>query len=247
MSLDVAKQFPGNNWSVYFEFCKNECTQNVPVDFTYAWEDLIGSANDADYNDLVVQSKLIKTASELKINFMLSARGASFEHKFRFRIPKAGITGVFNSPEVTSDATYYYITVFESTSAAFPSGYANVYAGLPCSPVATQEIVLTLAPSFTYNPAAPYEPYLTVFYAGDPNPAYELYIYELSGRDTWTATDGKVYPNGILIPSDWRWPLESINIREPYPNFTSLTEGFTPNWASNLADASKTFDKSACQ
>ena len=245
VSLDVSKQFPGNNWSVYFEFCKSECDNGV--DFTYAWEDLQSAGNDSDYNDLVVQSNIVKSATEMKINFLLTARGAAFQHKFRFKIPKAGITGIFGAPSYTEDATYYYITVFESTRAPFPSDYANVALGEPCAPFANTEVVLTLDNTFTYNPAVPYEPYLSVFYNGLTIPAYDLYIYEVSGRDTWTDTDGKVYPNGIVIPSDWRWPLERVNIRQPYPNFTSLTEGFTPNWASNLAQPALTFDKTACQ
>jgi LruC domain-containing protein len=244
VSLDLAKQFPGANWSVYFEFCKSEC--NKAIDFTYAWEDLNSSTNDSDYNDLVVQSAITKSASELKINFLLTARGASFGHKFQFKIPKAGITGIFGAASYTSDATSYYITVFDNDMVAFPNGYANVQAGVQCAPFVPAAVVLTIDNTFTYNPAVPYEPFISIIYSGSTTPAYDLYIYEVSHRDTWTSAAGKTYPNGILIPSDWRWPLEGINITVPYPNFTSLTDGFTPTWANTLADASKTFDKSSC-
>ena len=57
-----------------------------------------------------------------------------------------------------------------------------------------------------------------------------------NGRnDTWVATDGQRYPNGILIPSDWKWPLESMPITGPYPNFMSLTVGFNPLWPTTPA------------
>jgi LruC domain-containing protein len=243
VSLDAAKQFPGANWSVYFEFCKSEC--NKAVDFTYAWEDLNGSTNDSDYNDLVVQSGITRSSSEMKIDFMLTARGASFGHKFRFKIPMVGITGIFGADSYTNDGTYYYVTVFEDDRVAFPGNYPNVAVGT-CTPFVKKSVTLATTSGFVYNAAVPYEPFITIMYPNTTTPVYDLYIYEVSNRDTWTSTDGKVYPNGILIPADWRWPLESVNIRIPYPNFTSLTEGFTPNWASNLADPSKTFDKSTC-
>ena len=244
VTLDPAKQFAGCNGSAYFEFCKSECTPTV--DFTYAWEDLVGSANDSDYNDLVVQSDVNKSATELKINFMLAARGASFDHKFQFKIPKAGITGITGAASYTDDGTNYIVTVFENDRLAFNGGYANAWTGGPCTPFAKKTVTLALNSAFVYNAAKPYEPFISVYYAGDTTPAYDLYIYEVSHRDTWTSTDGKTYPNGIIIPADWRWPLESINIRTPYPNFTSLTDGFTPTWANTLADPTKTFDKSTC-
>jgi LruC domain-containing protein len=244
VSLAAANQFPGANWSVYFEFCKSRCDK--AIDFTYAWEDLAGSANDSDYNDLVVQSDINKSTTELKINFMLTARGASFDHKFQFKIPKAGITGITGAASYTDDGTNYIVTVFENDRLAFNGGYANAWTGAPCTPFAKKTVTLAINNSFVYNAAKPYEPFISVYYAGDTTPAYDLYIYEVSHRDTWTSTDGKTYPNGILIPADWRWPLESINIRTPYPNFTSLTDGFTPTWANTLADPSKTFDKSTC-
>ena len=250
VSLDVAKQFPGRNWSVYFEFCLSDCAETI--DFTYAWEDINGSSNDSDYNDLVIQSDLTKSAGELKINFLATARGASFDHKFKFKIPKAGITGIFGAPSYTEDGRFYYITVFESTRTALPgsmSDFANTEPGAPCVPFAYKEVVLTIDNTFSYDKARPYEPFISVYTSSNVNvgSAYDLYIYEVSKRDTWTAINGQVYPNGILIPADWKWPLERVAISTPYPKFSSITDGFTPNWASALADASQTFDKGICK
>jgi LruC domain-containing protein len=247
VNLDPTHQFPGGNWSAYFDFCKTDCTPAAPtIDFTYAWEDLIGSANDSDYNDLVVQSDITKSATELKINFLLAARGASFDHKFQFNIPKTGITSITGAASYIDNGTYYTVTVFESDRAAFNGGYANVASNVPCVAAPQKTVTLGINSSFVYNAAKPYEPFITVYYAGDSNPAYSLYIYDVSHRDTWTSSAGKVYPNGIIIPADWRWPIEYTNITLPYPNFTSLTDGFTPTWANNLADPTKTFDNSAC-
>jgi LruC domain-containing protein len=239
VTLDPSKQFAGCGGSAYFEFCKSECTPSV--DFTYAWEDKSNFDNDSDYNDLVVQSDVTKSATEMKINFTLVARGASFEHKFQFKIPKAGITGIFGASSYTSVGNDYIVTVYDNDKLAFSTtNFVNTSAGT-CTPYVEKQITLTINNSFVYNAARPYEPFITVFYPGDPNPVYDLYIYSVSQQSTWTATSGKVYPNGIVIPADWKWPLEAVNIAAAYPNFTSLTDGFTPTWANNLADQSKTF------
>lgn len=249
VTLDNAKQFPGNNWSVYFEFCMDQC--KTTVDYTYAWEDLLDFQNDGDYNDLVLQADVIKSSSELKLTFLATARGAGFDHQFKIRIPKQGITGVFGkagepAPAYTTDGADYIITVFNSTLQALPPTtqqfYANTVSGSPCTPFAYQEVVLTIDNSFTYNPSRPYNPFITVFPSGQvgTSSSYDLSIFELTGQDTWTHWSGKEYPNGILIPKDWRWPREAVFITGPYPNF------FNPNWADFLANESLTFDKDSC-
>ncbi|SFQ76125.1 LruC domain-containing protein [Hymenobacter arizonensis] len=249
VAQDGAKQFAGSPGSGYFEFCKTDCAPGIV--YTYAWEDRQANGNDSDYNDLVVQSTIAKSASELKVNFQLVARGATFDHKVRFRIPKTGIAGIFGSTSYTQDANFYYVTVFESTKTALPGpgGFANTTSQPPCVPFVRREVVMTLNNAFSYNSAKPFEPYITVFNSGNATSGtgYDLYIHEVSNRDTWTAANGKSYPNGILIPLDWRWPLEGVTITGPYPRFTSITDGFTANWAGAPVDPSKTFDKSICQ
>jgi len=254
VKLDDTKQFPGNNWGAYFEFCKSECSETI--DFTYAWEDLKES-NDRDYNDLVIQSDITKSAAEMKINFLATARGAAYDHSFKFRIPMKGINGIFGSDQnfpVTNDGTYYYVTVFGSTAAVLPQKngiYANTQAGAQCTPFAKASVTLTLKPDFSYNKEKPYEPFIRVWPSGTVNngASYDLYVYEVSGPGSTNtySYNGELYPNGILIPLDWRWPLEQTSITIPYPNFKSITAGFNPEWYKQLADASKTFDKAACK
>jgi len=251
VSLNAAKQFANSSGAVYFDFCKRDCTP--VIDFTYAWEDLRSSGNDSDYNDLVVQSSVSKSTIELKIDFIATGRGSSFDHKFKFKIPKAGVTGIYGAASYTQDAGNYYVTVFESTKAALPSAgtsvFANTEPGAACVPFVHKEVVMTIDNSFVYNPAKPYEPFISVYNSGNAfsGTGYDLYIQEVSNRDTWTTANGKVYPNGILIPYDWRWPLEGVNIAKPYPRFTSLTDGYTTNWANTLVDPTSVFDKKVCQ
>ena len=120
VSLATAEQFDGANWGTFFSFNKSTC--GPAIDFTYAWEDRNDGANDADYNDLVIQAKVVKSLTQLDLTFIARARGAGYDHKFRFKIKKAGITGVFlgidniTATSVVTDPTdpnYYLVTVFD--------------------------------------------------------------------------------------------------------------------------------------
>ena len=79
------RKFSSSGNSTFFEFCLDDCQDDV--DFTYAWEDNIdGRQNDADYNDLVVQSDVVKQPDELSLTFILKARGARFDHSFKIKL-----------------------------------------------------------------------------------------------------------------------------------------------------------------
>ena len=241
VTLVDAMQFPGKNWSVYFNFCMDDCVS--PIDFTYAWEDLKDESNDADYNDLVVQSDVLKTQNKLVIDFYATARGASYNHAFKIKIPKTGVINISGDEGVSSNNNDYFITVFSSTKAALPKEEiephlfaANTTANdMTCDPTANAQIIIEIDGGFPYDENIPYEPFITV--NPNSNDPYDLYIWEVSGTDTWTK-DGKEYPNGILIHDDWQWPLEQTEITLAYPDFSSITDGWVSNWADNLDDPS---------
>jgi len=254
VSLGNALQFPGRNWSVYFEFCLDEC--ETTVDFTYAWEDLMkdgADGNDGDYNDLVIKSDVIKTMSELKISFYASARGASYDHAFKIKVPQMGIVGgmggVFGEAAIAEDGDDYIITVFASTKAQLPEESINPYpfaantvrTDTDCEPHATAEIIISINGDFAFDPNMPYYPFITV-HPGTPN-AYDLNIWELDmpNGDTWTDVGGIEYPNGIIISDDWKWPYEKAHVKTAYSGFMSITDGWNPNWAI-LTDPSNVFD-----
>lgn len=242
-----AGAFPGLDYATYFGFEKKQCTQDVS--FTYAWEDLINQYNDLDYNDLVIQSKVLYTntssVKKLDLTFLAEARGASFDHKFKFRIPKTAVVSVAGATAVDGADGYYYVTVFESTRAALPGTATNVTANTvatePSRTPVSKTVTVLLSSSYVYNGAKPYEPFISVYTSGDAlagTPAdYDLYVKEVTNRpgmDTFVYTaNGKTYPNGILIPADWKWPLEMQLIAGPYP--ASLNTTFGPAWYNTKA------------
>ncbi len=244
VSLSDALQFPGCNWAVYFEFCRDECTEQI--DFTYGWEDLRDEGNDADYNDLLMKSSIVISGNEAKMIFIATARGAKYDHTFKIRIPKMGIADISGDEGVEEDGDYYNITVFRSTKEALPPENVSPHPfaanttkdDKTCDPIATKVIYLSLNDDFTISGAKPFEPFITVWPSGkvDNGDSYDLYIWEISGRDTWMK-DGKEYPNGIMIPFDWKWPNERQNVNGPYPDFMDITN-WNPDWYNNLADPS---------
>jgi hypothetical protein len=130
--------------------------------------------------------------------------------------------------------------VFESTKAALPGTATNVTANKvatePYRTPASKTVTVMLSPSYVYNSAKPYEPLITVYTSGTvadaTPPVYDLYVKEITAlprMDTFVyPADGKTYPNGIVIPADWRWPLEMQLISGPYP--TSVSTYFAPGW-----------------
>lgn len=248
-SFQNALQFPGNNWSVYFNFCLKECNER---DFTFAWEDLRNEGNDADYNDLIIQADVIRTGNDLNLKFFTTARGAGVDHSFKIKIPKDGILSIQGingepAPAYTSDESNYTVTIFASTKAALPSNdvlpHTNTFPYLDCVPYGKKEILVKVDNSFKYNTSKPYQPFISVFPSRQAGvgESYDLSIFEFSGQHTWVSPDGKIYPNGILIPRDWHWPVEQQHITGPYPDFPQA------NWAANVANPSLTFDKNKCK
>ncbi len=249
VSLDDTYEF-GNNWSTYFEFCKEECT--TEIDFTYAWEDLNKdwvngiTGNDGDYNDLVIKSNVIKSPDELQIVLHAVARGASYNHAFKIMVPKAGIVGgmagIDGAASITENGNYYSLTIFASTKTALPEeGYspyqfaANTVKTDPnCTPNTTVVVTIAIDENFPFDSNMPYYPFITV-HPGHPL-AYDLNVYSLAeysgleSGDSWIGENGEIYPNGIIIPSDWQWPYEKTYIGTAYTSFTSITATFSDNW-----------------
>jgi hypothetical protein len=155
---------------------------------------------------------------------------------------------------VTTIGGFHYITVFRSTKVALPgraSGATNTRLIEECVPFAEKQITFTLDNTFSYNSAKPYEPFIRIWpgETAGVGPSYDRYIFAVSGgiENTYLDDDGVTrYPNGILIPRDWRWPLEQVAINQPaatapYPLFDA------PNWFDNGQFLSTTtFNKAAC-
>ena len=249
--------FEGNNWGTYFSFCMSSCTPPLPVQATYAWEDLGSNGNDADYNDLVIGSSITTAASgtTMTLQFTAVARGSSYDHAFRFRIPNTGLTTTIGGSSGISSqvvGAYLVVTVFPSTILALPpsgpSGAHNTVKEEPCN--GTNSASVTITGSLPSLNAI--EPFISVY--TDPTRApgtltYDLYVKTISpsmpGTFAYVANtrdpgysdnqlqprEGQTFPSGIVTPENWKYPQERVAIFMAYPSFTSISAGFNPNWA----------------
>ncbi len=234
---------------LYLGYCFNDCD---PIDFTFAFEDLKGDTNDADYNDIVLQAKYsneVENENDLKsINmaFYATARGAVYDHEFKIRIPVNGkstvaIWKINQYGNLEDSKTLQFdgvidLSVFASTKQVLPAndtrgiGFSNsdptkdANGFPPCFASSWKTLVKVDIQEPQNNKlgvdlVAPFDPYIRVTPTTEPKePAYDLHIYEITQTNTFVF-NSLTYPNGIIVPSDWNWPMEGIPINNVYPDF----------------------------
>jgi hypothetical protein len=203
--------------------------------YNVAWEALRGddNQNDADYNDLIVQTKSFTDINTGELNFVFEplARSAGSELGFKFWLPGTGyvISGDATSVDTSSGDTE--IEVYPNTrQAAFGSNSSFVNAR--CNDVTGNGIVKTVkvditnAPDFTYFLLNPYDANLGV----DGNDGiFDLTMGNMFTPSTFTK-DGQEMKNGLITPKDWKWVVDRVDIRTVYgPSFDT---NFVP--VSNL-------------
>lgn len=222
-------------WATYIigELCMEPCE----VDYSYAWEDLKDEGNDRDYNDFVVQAIIWKEMDEgikTHMKFIAKARGAGYDHKLYVATDDG--SGGYNKE-----------TVFESTKNALPGGtWGWAYNTVdPCNPLPFAEATIVLDGDFT-DPMS-FMPVLTVYPSGNyldrTAGSYDLNIWELTEPaygSSYTA-DGLTYPNGLFIPSDWKWPMEGNAINLAYEDFMDV-DNWDDDWYMNLSNGSLVWD-----
>lgn len=209
------------------------CMQPCEADYSFAWEDLLELDNDRDYNDFVVQAIIWKEMLDGGIHtfmkFIAKARGAGYDHAFLIDFGGGDIW-----------------TIFQSTKTALPGGWNGwAYNTVDqCNPLPYNDVSIVVDGDLTGTyPYPPFDPMLTVYPSGNfQNPAgsYNLNIWELAeaelpGSGDTYVTDGLTYPSGLLIPSDWKWPLEFTNINMSYEDFMDISN-WDADWYLNLSN-----------
>lgn len=218
-------------WATYLagELCTTPCDEDI--DYSFAWEDLLNANNDTDYNDLVVQVVMWKSMEEGSIvthfKFIAKARGAAYDHQFW----------------ISFDDSEHLI--FESTKSFLNSeedGFATNTVD-PCDPKPFGEAEISFNEDIDIS-SLPFTPYIMVYPSRRVGigSAYMLNIWELDPENGITfEKNGNTYPNGILIPNNWKWPLERTPVSEAYEQFMPI-DSWSTTWFETLSDASKVWD-----
>jgi hypothetical protein len=92
-------------------------------------------------------------------------------------------------------------------------------------------------------------PVLTVYPSGsylNKTGSYDLNIWELAeqhgaGYGKIFTVGGLSYPNGLVIPIDWKWTLEYHSIIQAYEDFSDV-DNWDSDWYMNLSDPGAVWD-----
>jgi LruC domain-containing protein len=259
----------------YYELCLSECVVKYPVDnvATMAFEDLYPDAGDADYNDFVTTMNaqvfyLGNKPSRIEMEFTALARGSAFDHEFRIGLPVNGNVDVkverfspatstdpFETEEMTGvGGEDFFITVFPATKEILPpmdnSFHANTSQGTTFKEPSKSVITITINEGEILMPV-PYDPYIIVKGRDE-----EVHIAELTQdidadgdgfKDYWENEEA-IYPFGIVMFTEWTWPLEMENILTVYPKFEYVNvDGVfrprDPDWYQEPEEGSNYFKR----
>lgn len=259
----------------YYEYCLNECVVKYPIEnvATMAFEDLYPEAGDADYNDFVTTMKANvyykgKVPNKVEMEFSALARGSAFDHEFRIGFPISGNVNVeikrysplndavpYETEQLTNvGGEDFFITVFPSTREILePQGnrfHANSNPGTTFVEPSKSVITIDILEGEMLLPI-PFDPYIIV-----KGPDVEIHIAELTQKidadgdnmkDYWEIGEA-IYPFGIVMFSEWAWPLELENILSVYPKFEYVfVDGIfrprDPGWYLTPKEDSKYFKR----
>lgn len=228
---------------------------------TIAYEDLYPNPGDADYNDMVLQFRIeehYNAQNQLEtvdLDFIPVARGAGYNHRLYLSLDgllnnSKNVTyqsqpAIIGSAKVkvsyknltngNQHSAYFDVTddlpIFHNTRATL-AGFANVYEGseyispksMTSVSISLDNPELNLGNSGLSSGAFFYRPSLYVM-----NTRNDIDLAEVNPNDGMIDSNG--YPFGVIVPADWRWPLERVNINDAYPLFSEYR-----SWLSGESD-----------
>ncbi len=208
--------------------------------YTICFEDLYPTLGDADYNDFLASYKLIEIRNAQNEVVVIEgevearARVAGYNHDFHLRIldlPDATGTITYmdhlkqvqSTVPIESDGTVLDLLIFESTKDSFDqrtSAMENGDMDEPYEPGYYTQFELVLNPPRPSGMIAPppYDPYIHVRNTGKN---VHLPGKGLGEPDSPTYLDEEGYPWALLVPVTWYYPLETVDIREAYSDYST--------------------------
>ena len=229
--IDLAMVENWNNDQGYLHL-NEDCDGNFypfETSLNIAWEDINDEKgaeldNDLDYNDFVVKTTVFTNEEGLNFKFMPQARGAGFTHEFRMVLPGDGYTITGDAVNVDDSGPNTIVTVYDGTLDAFDKDNNNMNVcnmGVSANGNEKTITIVNKGDDFTYFLLAPFTANLNV----DPfnNGPYDLFLgtTEVStfSKESLDGTTTNEYPNAIVTPCYWSWPVEKADIRKIYGDY----------------------------
>jgi LruC domain-containing protein len=160
-------------------------------------------------------------------------------------------------PNLTQDASGSWMLriddLFPSTRAALPpsaaeGGYTNTWFSTPTTPPASVRFLLTFDRSIAASSLGlpPFDPYLLVKHTDGNYDIHRPGMAPFGGRPSGLPAesgpnsflDANGFPFELLLPYEWRYPLESVNIEAGGRGLATPYMTFTPWRTSHGANAS---------
>lgn len=199
--------------------------------YTVAFEDLYPVQGDADFNDYVAE---VRYEQDLDASGRVArmrgfvrhiARGAGYRHTLRLTLPTTSSSfhsklfaanGSLELENETALTSFEGIEVMPNSGTTISS--ANSAAGEVYAPGKSSEFeVIPATPMALASLGnAPYDLHLHVV-----NTGYDIHFLgrylDANGHDQYLDPSG--FPWAIMIPGNWSWPLERVNMHTAYPKF----------------------------
>lgn len=216
--------------------------------YTVSFEDLYPKAGDADLNDFTLymfneedinsQGQIV----EIRSTFQHVAKGAGYNHTLNLRLPP-GIsvsqfsTTIFDSRGVNlnsgitiqnpSSTLTRALSIYNNQQSNVTISSPNVNANQTFSPgrIAKTRIRFTNPVNRDILGTAPYDLYANVVTTGKEIHFPGKYFGNVFGVGKDDYLDSIGFPWAIIVPGEFKWPLEQQNIYNAYPKFR--------NWSSS--------------
>ncbi|TGK15612.1 LruC domain-containing protein [Leptospira fluminis] len=202
--------------------------------YSIAFEDLFPKEGDSDFNDYVVRAHFEEDlnahggVARVRGYFTHVAKGASYSHTLHFGLPTAANVGSYTLTQLGYDGTTVEQTLtgtgptltnlqlLGNSSTTIPSWNSRKTDTFQIGKTANLEVILTSPISTTDLGAPPFDTYLHVINTNKEIHAAGKY-FDANGADLYR--DGTGFPWFLLVPGNFKWPYETVNIRISYPQF----------------------------
>ncbi|PJZ68466.1 LruC domain-containing protein [Leptospira perolatii] len=202
--------------------------------YSIAFEDLYPAQGDSDFNDYVIRAvfeeDLNKYGEVVRVRgrFTHVAKGAAYNHVLKIGLPHAEVAN-YTLQRISTDGSTVEANL-EGTGPAMdslevlPSSNTTITSSnaskknttFQIGKSAKLEVILSKPISKIALGSAPYDTFIHVINTGkDIHMANRF--FDSAGKDLYRDSTG--FPWALLIPGNFLWPYERINIRTAYSQF----------------------------
>ena len=239
--------------------------QGMGLYYSMIFEDLWPCQGDYDFNDLILNFNFIEgrneinAITEVEFDFKIPALGGSYNNFAVLRVQDTDDNAIVNLNDLqTINVTRVHDQLNQTTLFYFEdlkSFYTNNQTAIINTREMTYETILQLSGVVTGVDGV-----YDIFMLKDGNSSAEIhpdvndgiegtssfFNTELGGCHEGSNLDFKTddgFPWGMVIPVEWEWPKEGVNILDAYPDFRTFVESnpnidwYSTNNTSRVLDA----------